>query len=155
MFFEESGPKRNLNLKENLNNAIARLKEVHARGSALVLVVPCNNFSQLCATQMYNCILLGGGLIVMTGAGMSVQSGVPVFRNSDGSMSKDFLRFLAGYNKARAGMLEIRRPQWLSVLRHLLRLFASPIAAGQPTVDDWFGFSVPEMFDKSTAKEGR
>ena len=65
----------------------------------------------------------------MTGAGMSVQSGVPVFRNSDGSMSKDFLRFLAGYNKARA-------------------------AAGRPTVDDWFGFSVPEMFHRSTAKEG-
>lgn len=30
----------------------------------------------------------GGGLIVLTGAGMSVCSGVPVFRNKDGSMSK-------------------------------------------------------------------
>mmetsp|Transcript_56690 Transcript_56690/g.157881 ORF Transcript_56690/g.157881 Transcript_56690/m.157881 type:complete len:91 (+) Transcript_56690:72-344(+) len=70
----------------------------------------------------------GGGLFIMTGAGMSVASGVPVFRGSDGSMSPDFLRFLAGYNAARK-------------------------RAGLPEVDDWFGFSVPEMFARDTAKE--
>lgn len=61
----------------------------------------------------------------MTGAGMSVSSGVPVFRNSDGSMSPDFLAFLGGYNKARK--------------EH-----------GLPEADDWFDFSVPEMFDAPT-----
>ena len=70
----------------------------------------------------------GHGLLVLTGAGMSVSSKVPVFRNADGSMSKEFLAFLSAYNKARA--------------RH-----------GLPEADDWFSFSVPEMFQKETAKE--
>ena len=59
----------------------------------------------------------GGHLLVLTGAGMSVSSGVPVFRHADGSMSPDFLRFLGDFNTAR------RR-------------------AGLPEADDWFGFSV-------------
>ena len=59
----------------------------------------------------------GGGLFVLTGAGMSVSSGVPVFRAADGSMSPDFLRFLGDFNAAR------RR-------------------AGLPEADDWFSFSV-------------
>jgi NAD-dependent SIR2 family protein deacetylase len=70
----------------------------------------------------------GGGLLVLTGAGMSVSSGVPVFRGSDGSMSPDFLRFLGGYNAARK-------------------------KAGLRQADDWFSFSVPEMFGKETAAE--
>lgn len=70
----------------------------------------------------------GGGLLVLTGAGMSVASGVPVFRNSDGSMSPDFLRFLDDFNKARAD-------------------------AKLPRCDDWFDFSRPEMFAAETAKE--
>lgn len=70
----------------------------------------------------------GRGLLVVTGAGMSVSSGVPVFRMSDGSMSTDFLRFLGDYNAAR--------------LKH-----------GLATADDWFSFSVPEMFRKETEFE--
>jgi NAD-dependent SIR2 family protein deacetylase len=70
----------------------------------------------------------GGSLLILTGAGMSVSSGVPVFRGSDGSMSADFLRFLGGYNAAR------RR-------------------SGLAEADDWFSFSVPEMFAKATEKE--
>ena len=63
-----------------------------------------------------NDFVAGGGLLVMTGAGMSVQSGVPVFRNSDGSMSKDFLRFLVSYNKARAGTCFIMQIYFLLYL---------------------------------------
>ena len=70
----------------------------------------------------------GGSVLVLTGSGMSVTSGVPVFRGSDGSMSPDFLRFLGDYNAARK-------------------------RAGVPEADDWFGFSVPEMFEKITEKE--
>lgn len=70
----------------------------------------------------------GGRLLVLTGAGMSVSSGVPVFRGADGSMSADFLKFLGDFNSARA--------------RH-----------GLEPVDDWFDFSVPEMFQKETEKE--
>ena len=70
----------------------------------------------------------GGALLVLTGAGMSVCSGVPVFRGADGSMSADFLRFLGAYNAARR-------------------------AARLPEADDWFSFSVPEMFRPETARE--
>ena len=70
----------------------------------------------------------GGGLILLTGAGMSVCSGVPVFRGADGSMSPDFLRFLGAYNAARK-------------------------RAGLPEADDWFTFSVPQMFMPETARE--
>jgi NAD-dependent SIR2 family protein deacetylase len=70
----------------------------------------------------------GGGLMILTGAGMSVSSGVPVFRAADGTMSEDFLQFLANFNKAR-------------------------VANGLEEVDDWFGFSRPEMFKMETAKE--
>jgi len=70
----------------------------------------------------------GSGLLVLTGAGMSVASGVPVFRHADGSMSEDFLRFLRNYNRARE--------------RH-----------GLQPADDWFQFSVPEMFRHETARE--
>lgn len=70
----------------------------------------------------------GGGLLVLTGAGMSVSSGVPVFRASDGTMSPDFLRFLGDYNTARK-------------------------SAGLDEADDWFSFSVPEMFKSETAKQ--
>ena len=70
----------------------------------------------------------GGRLLVLTGAGMSVSSGVPVFRGADGSMSADFLRFLGDFNSART--------------RH-----------GLDPVDDWFDFSVPEMFREETEKE--
>jgi NAD-dependent SIR2 family protein deacetylase len=59
---------------------------------------------------------------------MSVSSGVPVFRAADGTMSPDFLRFLDEYNAAR------RKAQL-------------------PEADDWFNFSVPEMFRAETAKE--
>ena len=70
----------------------------------------------------------GCGLLVLTGAGMSVSSKVPVFRSADGSMSPEFLAFLKDYNVARE--------------RH-----------GLPQVEDWFQFSVPEMFQEETAKE--
>eukprot|EP00729_Bicosta_minor_P005388 gene5388-4616_t len=70
----------------------------------------------------------GGKLFILTGAGMSVQSGVPVFRMSDGSMSPDFLKFLGDFNLARR-------------------------KAGLAEADDWFSFSVPEMFEKATEKE--
>ena len=69
-----------------------------------------------------------GGLLVLTGAGMSVKSGVPVFRGADGSMSEDFLRFLGAYNAARR-------------------------KAGLEEADDWFSFSVPEMFRPETRAE--
>jgi NAD-dependent SIR2 family protein deacetylase len=69
----------------------------------------------------------GGRLHILSGAGMSVCSGVPVFRNSDGTMSDEFLAFLSDYNAART-------------------------AHGLPEVDDWFGFSVPQMFAKATEK---
>lgn len=69
----------------------------------------------------------GGRLHILSGAGMSVSSGVPVFRNSDGTMSDEFLAFLSDYNAART-------------------------AHGLPEVDDWFGFSVPQMFAKATEK---
>ena len=36
----------------------------------------------------------GGKLHIFTGAGMSVMSGVPVFRHADGSMAPAFLAFL-------------------------------------------------------------
>ena len=58
----------------------------------------------------------GGGLLILTGAGMSVKSGVPVFRGADGSMSPEFLKFLGDYNAARR-------------------------AAGLREASDWFGFS--------------
>ena len=70
----------------------------------------------------------GSKLLILTGAGMSVTSGVPVFRNADGSMHPDFLRFLGDYNAARK--------------RH-----------GLAEADDWFDFSVPEMFNTETAPE--
>jgi NAD-dependent SIR2 family protein deacetylase len=70
----------------------------------------------------------GGSLIILTGAGMSVASGVPVFRNSNGSMSKDFLNFLSCYNQKREKQ-------------------------NLPLVDDWFDFSVAEMFQKETEVE--
>jgi NAD-dependent SIR2 family protein deacetylase len=69
-----------------------------------------------------------GGLLVLTGAGMSVKSGVPVFRGADGSMSPDFLKYLGSYNAARR-------------------------ASGLPEADDWFSFSVPEMFRPETMQE--
>lgn len=70
----------------------------------------------------------GGALLVLTGAGMSVSSGVPVFRNSDGSMSPEFMAFLEGFNK-------VRRKHNLS------------------EADDWFNFSVAEMFRPETEVE--
>jgi len=70
----------------------------------------------------------GGSLLVLTGAGMSVSSGVPVFRSADGSMSAEFVAFLAAYNAARR-------------------------AAGLEDADDWFSFSVPEMFRRETEAE--
>jgi len=66
--------------------------------------------------------------LVLTGAGMSVASGVPVFRNSDGSMSEDFLMFLRDFNKARK--------------KH-----------GLNECDDWFNFSTADMFRSETEKE--
>lgn len=59
---------------------------------------------------------------------MSVSSGVPVFRNKDGTMSPEFSAFLEAYNEARK--------------RHSL-----------PSADDWFSFSVSEMFRKETEQE--
>lgn len=59
---------------------------------------------------------------------MSVHSGVPVFRRDDGSMSDEFLGFLASYNAARRkhGLIE---------------------------AESWFDFSVPEMFRAETSFE--
>lgn len=70
----------------------------------------------------------GAGLLILSGAGLSVQSGVPVFRMADGTMSPDFLKFLGDYNAARK-------------------------KNGMPEAPDWFSFSVPEMFRAETAKE--
>eukprot|EP00462_Mataza_sp_D1_P009824 CAMPEP_0175154736 /NCGR_PEP_ID=MMETSP0087-20121206/20538_1 /TAXON_ID=136419 /ORGANISM="Unknown Unknown, Strain D1" /LENGTH=322 /DNA_ID=CAMNT_0016441719 /DNA_START=5 /DNA_END=973 /DNA_ORIENTATION=+ len=70
---------------------------------------------------------IGGQLLILTGAGMSVSSGVPVFRNKDGSMSSDFVKFLSAFNQARA-------------------------QNNLPEVTDWFHFSMPHMFRKETAK---
>ena len=80
------------------------------------------------AQILYNVIQSGGRLLVLTGAGMSVSSGVPVFRAADGTMSEDFLHFLRNYNIART-------------------------SNGLEEADDWFSFSVPEMFRKETEKE--
>lgn len=65
----------------------------------------------------------GAGLQILSGAGLSVQPGVPVFRMNDGSTSAEFLKFLADYNNA----CEIE---------------------GLETADSWFQFSVPDMFEK-------
>lgn len=70
----------------------------------------------------------GAGLMILSGAGLSVQSGVPVFRMADGSMSADFLKFLGDYNAARK--------------KH-----------GLEEASSWFSFSVPEMFRAETALE--
>ena len=70
----------------------------------------------------------GAGLVVLTGAGMSVMSGVPVFRHADGTMSAEFLAFLGAYNAARR-------------------------AHGLAEADGWFQFSVAEMFRSETAKQ--
>lgn len=67
-------------------------------------------------------------LFILTGAGMSVCSGVPVFRRADGKMTDEFLKFLSDYNLARRN-------------------------AGKREANDWFNFSVPEMFEKATEKE--
>jgi NAD-dependent SIR2 family protein deacetylase len=80
------------------------------------------------AEKLYAAQNSGKGLLVVTGAGMSVASGVPVFRMADGSMSSDFLRFLSDYNAAR-------------------------VKNGLDEADDWFTFSVPEMFRKETEAE--
>jgi len=96
-----AAPTFNLDFEETISAAAAALLDVKAKG---------------------------GALFILTGAGMSVQSGVPVFRSSDGSMSADFLKFLDDFNSARR-------------------------AAGMPEADDWFSFSVPEMFEKATEKE--
>ena len=42
-----------------------------------------------------------GALLILTGAGMSVQSGVPVFRNADGSMSAAFTAYLNSFNEGK------------------------------------------------------
>ena len=70
----------------------------------------------------------GYGLLILTGAGMSTQSGVPVFRHADGSMSAEFLAFLDGYNRQRE--------------KH-----------GLSIANDWFSFSVSGMFRHETEKE--
>jgi NAD-dependent SIR2 family protein deacetylase len=70
----------------------------------------------------------GAGLVVLTGAGMSVMSGVPVFRHADGTMSAEFLAFLGAYNAARR-------------------------AHGLAEADGWFQFSVAEMFRPETAAQ--
>lgn len=70
----------------------------------------------------------GGGLLILSGAGLSVQSGVPVFRMADGSMSAEFLKFLGNYNLARKNH-------------------------GLEEASSWFSFSVPEMFRAETASE--
>ena len=70
----------------------------------------------------------GCGLLILTGAGMSVASGVPVFRHADGSMSEEFLAFLQDYNTA--------------CRRHGIR-----------EADDWFDFSVSRMFRAETAPQ--
>jgi NAD-dependent SIR2 family protein deacetylase len=59
---------------------------------------------------------------------MSVMSGVPVFRMADGSMTEEFLGFLARYNDARE-------------------------RNGLTKAPDWFQFSVAEMFRHETEKE--
>ena len=86
------------------------------------------NNAKAAAQILSNVIQSGGRLLVLTGAGMSVSSGVPVFRAADGTMSEDFLHFLRNYNIART-------------------------ANGLEEADDWFSFSVPEMFRKETEKE--
>lgn len=70
----------------------------------------------------------GGCLFIFTGAGMSMYSGVPVFRNSDGTMSPEFITHLYNFNQARR-------------------------QAGLQPAEDWFQFSTPAMFDSRTSKE--
>ena len=74
----------------------------------------------------------GGALIIMTGAGMSMQSGVGVFRKPNGEMTDDFLTHLHAYNAARE---------------------AAGLSVPGTSPDAWFSFSVPEMFHKPTEKE--
>jgi len=68
-----------------------------------------------------------GRLLILTGAGMSVKSGVPIFR-SNRQMSPVFVKFLENYNIARK--------------KH-----------GLEEASSWFQFSVPEMFKTETRKE--
>jgi NAD-dependent SIR2 family protein deacetylase len=71
----------------------------------------------------------GAGLLLLTGAGMSVSSGVPVFRNANnGTMSIEFMNFLQDYNISREDH-------------------------GLKPADDWFDFSRPEMFDLPTERQ--
>jgi len=66
-------------------------------------------------------------LLILTGAGMSVKSGVPIFR-SDRTMSPVFLKFLENYNVAQK--------------KH-----------GLEEAESWFAFSVPGMFKTQSRKE--
>jgi len=68
-----------------------------------------------------------GSLLILTGAGMSVKSGVPIFR-SNRQMSPVFVKFLENYNIAQK--------------KH-----------GLEEASSWFEFSVPEMFKSETRKE--
>jgi len=68
-----------------------------------------------------------GSLLILTGAGMSVKSGVPIFR-SNKQISPVFVKFLENYNIARK--------------KH-----------GLEEASSWFQFSVPEMFKTETRKE--
>jgi len=86
-----------------------------------------NNIQQA-SSALLRAMESGCGLLILTGAGMSVASGVPTFRSADGTMSDEFLKFLGDYNQARA--------------QH-----------GLQEAPDWFNFSVPEMFRKETSKE--
>mgnify|MGYP003385397864 FL=1 len=86
-----------------------------------------SNLQQAC-TILREAQKSGAGLLILSGAGLSVQSGVPVFRMADGSMSADFIKFLGDYNAARK--------------KH-----------GLDEAESWFSFSVPEMFREETSKE--
>lgn len=68
-----------------------------------------------------------GSLLILTGAGMSIKSGVPIFR-SNRQMSPVFVKFLESYNIAQK--------------KH-----------GLEEASSWFEFSVPEMFKTETRKE--
>lgn len=66
-------------------------------------------------------------LLILTGAGMSVKSGVPIFRSNQ-TMSPVFLKFLENYNIAQK--------------KH-----------GLEEAETWFAFSVPGMFKTQTRQE--
>lgn len=97
-----------------------------------------------------------GGLLICTGAGMSVLSGVPVFRQKDGSMSAEFLKYLEMYNeavrKAKLNKKSLSKEFQLPLENSTSESLENSESDGLKEAHDWFAFSRPEMFQPQTER---